>query len=180
VKRRRFITLLGGAAVTWPLAVRAQQGERMRRVAVVMQYVETDPQGQLRAAAFRGGLEKAGWVSGRNISVDYLWGVLDSEWTGGITEHLRQRVPDVIAINSSIGLRAIESTDPGVPIVFIAVSEPVAQGFVASLAHPGGNMTGFSNLEPTLGAKWLDLLKRIAPQATRIAFIYNRSIPVPK
>ena len=116
-------------------------------------------------------------MSGRNISVDYLWGVLDSEWTGGITEHLRQRLPDVIAINSSIGLRAIESTAPGVPIVFIAVSEPVAQGFVASLAHPGGNMTGFSNLEPTLGAKWLDLLKRIAPQATRIAFIYNRSNP---
>ena len=103
--------------------------------------------------------------------------MLDSQWTRGITEHLRQRVPDVIAINSSIGLRAIESAAPGVPIVFIAVSEPVAQGFVASLAHPGGNMTGFSNLEPTLGAKWLDLLKRIAPQATRIAFIYNRSNP---
>jgi ABC-type uncharacterized transport system substrate-binding protein len=127
VKRREFITLLSGAAA-WPLAARAQQDERVRRVAVVMQYVETDPQGQLRAAAFREGLEKAGWVSGRNISVDYLWGVLDSEWTRGITEHLRQRVPDVIAINSSIGLRAIESTAPGVPIVFIAVSEPVAQG----------------------------------------------------
>jgi putative ABC transport system substrate-binding protein len=175
VKRRDFITLVGSAAVTWPLAARAQQRDRLRRVAVVMQYVESDPQGQLRAAAFREGLEKAGWVAGRNISVDYLWGVLDSEWTRGITEHLRQRVPDVIAINSSIGLRAIESAAPGVPIVFIAVSEPVAQGFVASLAHPGGNMTGFSNLEPTLGAKWLDLLKQIAPQATRIAFIYNPS-----
>ena len=177
MRRREFITLLAGATAAWPLAARAQQRDRLRRVAVVMQYVETDLQGQLRAAAFREGLEKAGWVSGRNISVDYLWGVLDSEWTGGNTEHLRQRLPDVIAINSSIGLRAIESAAPGVPIVFIAVSEPVAQGFVASLAHPGGNMTGFSNLEPTLGAKWLDLLKRIAPQATRIAFIYNRSNP---
>jgi ABC-type uncharacterized transport system substrate-binding protein len=177
IGRREFIKLLGGAAATWPLAARAQQRDRLRRVAVVMQYVETDPQGQLRAAAFREGLEKAGWISGRNISVDYLWGVLDSEWTRDITERLRQRVPDVIAINSPIGLRAIESAVPGVPIVFIAVSEPMAQGFVSSLAHPGGNMTGFSNLEPTLGAKWLDLLKRIAPQVTRIAFIYNGSNP---
>jgi putative ABC transport system substrate-binding protein len=177
IGRRQFITLLSGAAAAWPLAAPAQQRDRLRRVAVVMQYVETDPQGQLRAAAFRQGLEKAGWVPGRNVNVDYLWGVLDSEWTRGITEHLRQQVPDVIAINSSIGVRAIESAAPGVPIVFIGVSEPVAQGLVASIAHPGGNMTGFSNLEPTLGAKWLDLLKRIAPQATRIAFIYNRSNP---
>src|ERR1700726_350522 len=114
MRRREFITLLGGAAA-WPLAARAQQRDRLRRVAVVMQYVESDPQGQLRAAAFRKGMEKAGWVAGRNISVDYLWGVLDSEWTRGITEHLRQRVPDVIAINSSIELRAIESAASGGP-----------------------------------------------------------------
>jgi putative ABC transport system substrate-binding protein len=142
-----------------------------------MQYAESDPQGQLRAAAFREGLQKAGWVDGRNMIVDYLWGVLDGEWTRSITEQLRQRLPDVIAINSSIGLRAIESAAPGVPIVFIGVSEPVGQGFVASLAHPGGNITGFSNLEPTLGAKWLDLLKQVAPQTTRIAFIYNPGNP---
>ena len=146
IRRREFITLLGGVAarVLWPLSARAQQRERLRRVAVVMQYAESDPQGQLRAAAFREGLQKAGWVDSRNISVDYLWGVLDSEWTRGITEQLRQRLPDVIAINSSIGLRAIESAAPRVPIVFIGVSEPVGQGFVASLAHPGGNITGFS------------------------------------
>jgi putative ABC transport system substrate-binding protein len=179
MKRRDCMLALGAAVATgaWPLAARAQQRDRLRQVAVVMQYVESDSQGQLRAAAFREGLEKAGWVAGRNISVDYLWGVVDSEWTRSITEHLRQRVPDVIAINSSIGLRAIESAAPGVPIVFITVSEPVAQGFVASLAHPGGNMTGFSNLEPTIGAKWLDLLKQIAPQVTRIAFIYNPGNP---
>ena len=176
IKRRDLITLLSGAA-TWPLTARAQQRDRLRRVAVVMQYVESDSQGQLRAAAFRDGLEKAGWVAGRNIAVDYLWGVLDSERTRGITEQLRQQVPDVIAINSSRGLREIESAAPGVPMVFIVVSEPVAQGFVASLAHPGGNITGFSNLEPTVGAKWLDLLKQIAPQATRIAFIYNPGNP---
>jgi putative ABC transport system substrate-binding protein len=112
-----------------------------------MQYVESDPQGQLRAVAFREGSEKAGWVAGRNINVDYLWGVLDDERIRAISEHLRQQVPDVIAFNSSTGLRAIESAAPGVPIVFIAVSEPVALGLVASLAHPGGNITGFSNLE---------------------------------
>ena len=167
MRRREFITLLSGAA-SWPLAAHAQQRDRLRRVAVVMQYVESDPQGQLRAVAFREGLERAGWVAGRNINVDYLWGVLDSEGASSITEHLRQQVPDVIAINSSTGLRAIESAAPGVPIVFIAVSEPVALGLVASLAHPGGNMTGFSNLEPTLGAKWLGLLKQIAPQANSV------------
>jgi len=172
MKRREFISLIGGAA-SWPITARAQQPERLRRVAVVMQYVESDRQGQLRAAAFREGLQKAGWVDSRNISVDYLWGVLDSEWTRGITEQLRHRLPDVIAINSSIGLRAIESAAPRVPIVFIGVSDPVGQGFVASLAHPGGNITGFSNLEPTLGAKRLDLLKQVAPQTSRIAFIYN-------
>src|SRR6516225_10764203 len=118
MKRRAFITLLGGA-VAWPIAADAQQRDRLRRVALVMQYVESDPQGQLRAAAFRDGLEKAGWVAGRNIAVDYLWGVLDSERTRGITEQLRQQVPDVIAINSSRGLREIESAAPGVPIVFI-------------------------------------------------------------
>jgi putative ABC transport system substrate-binding protein len=177
MRRREFIKLLGGAAAMRPLAATGQQRDRLPRVAVVMQYLESDSQGQLRTVAFREGLEKAGWVDGRNISVDYLWGVLDSEWIRGITEHLRQRTPDVLAVNSSIGLRAIESAAPGVPIVFIAVSEPVAQGFVASLAHPGGNMTGFSNLEPTLGAKWLDLLRQIVPQATRVLFIYNPDNP---
>ncbi|MCP3464701.1 MULTISPECIES: ABC transporter substrate-binding protein [unclassified Bradyrhizobium] len=173
MRRREFITLLGSAAVAWPVAGRAQQREQPRRVSVVMQFVEGDQQGLLRAAAFREGLEKAGWVAGRNVSVDYLWGPLDS----GITEQLRQRVPEVIAINSSIGLRAIGSAFPGVPIVFIGVSEPVERGFVASLAHPGGNMTGFSHLEPTLGAKWLDLVKQVAPQVTRIAYLYNPDNP---
>ena len=176
MKRRAFITMLG-SAVAWPLPARAQQRERLRRVVVVMQYAESDPQGQLRAAAFREGLQKAGWLDNRNISVDFLWGALDRERSRGITEQLRQRLPDVIAINSSTGLRAVEAAAPQVPIVFIGVSEPVGQGFVASLAHPGGNITGFSNLEPTLGAKWLDLLKQVAPQTTRIAFIYNPANP---
>ena len=177
MRRRDFIKGVAGSATTWSLAARAQQRDRLRLVAVVMQYVESDSQGQLRALAFREGLEKAGWVAGRNINVDYLWGVVDDEGIRGITEHLRQQVPDVIAFNSSNGLRVIESAAPGVPIVFIAVSEPVALGLVASLAHPGGNMTGFTNLQPTLGTKWLSMLKQIAPQARRVAFIYNPNNP---
>src|SRR5215469_17399437 len=162
MRRRDFIKVVAGSATTWPLAARAQQRDRLRRVAVVMQYVESDAQGQLRAVAFREGLEKTGWVAGRNINVDYLWGALDSEGIRGITEHLQQQLPDVIAFNSSNGLRAIESAAPGVPIVFIAVSEPVALGLVTSLAHLGGNMTGFYNLEPTLGTKSIRILKQIA------------------
>jgi putative tryptophan/tyrosine transport system substrate-binding protein len=149
----------------------------VRRVGVLMLYAESDPEGQARATAFRQGLERAGWAPGRNIAVDYLWGVFDTNWTSTVTAELKRLAPDVIVVNSSTGLRAIESAVRMVPIVFVGVSEPVAQGFVASLAHPGGNMTGFSNLEPTLGAKWLDLLSTIAPQARRVAFIYNPGNP---
>jgi putative ABC transport system substrate-binding protein len=161
----------------WPFALRAQQPARMRRVAVLMLYAEKDQEGQARATAFRQGLESAGWLAGRNIAVDYLWGVFDSDWTSTVTTQIQQSAPDVIVVNSSTGLRAIEKVAAATPIVFIAVSEPVAQGFVASLAHPGGNVTGFSNLEPTLGAKWFDLLREIAPRLRRIAFMYNPGNP---
>jgi putative tryptophan/tyrosine transport system substrate-binding protein len=179
--RRRELLALGGAtaasSVFWPLTARAQPRGQMRRVAILMLYAESDPEGQIRATAFRRGLERAGWVPGRNIVVDYLWGVLDPDLIRTVTAELRRLAPDVIVVNSSTGLREIESTTRTVPIVFVGVSEPVAQGFAASLAHPGGNMTGFSNLEPTLGAKWLDLLKAVAPQARRVAFIYNPGNP---
>jgi putative ABC transport system substrate-binding protein len=181
MRRRDVVRLIGAAAaassVSWPPAARAQQTDRMRPIAVVMLYAESDPEGQVRAMAFRQGLEKAGWATGRNIAVDYLWGVLDPDWTRTVTAEVQRLAPDVIVVNSSTGLRAIESAVRAVPIVFVGVSEPVAQGFAASLAHPGGNMTGFSNLEPTLGAKWLDLLKAVAPQARRVAFIYNPGNP---
>src|SRR6202012_5003229 len=127
--------------------VRAQQPSRMRRVAVLMLYAEKDPEGQARARAFRAGLESQGWVLGKAIAIDFLWGVFDADWARVVTSQLQQLAPDVIAVNSSTGLRAIEKAVGDPPIVFIAISEPVAQGFVASLAHPGGNLTGFSNLE---------------------------------
>jgi putative ABC transport system substrate-binding protein len=169
--------MIAGSAAAWPLVARAQQSSRIRRVAVVMAFAENDPQGQLRATAFRQGLERAGWTPGRNIEVDYLWGLLDADGTRAVTTKLQRLAPEVIAVNSSTSLRAIQSAVPSVPIVFIAVSEPVGRGFVASLARPGGNMTGFSNLEATLGAKWLDLLKQVAPQVKRVAFMYNPDNP---
>jgi putative ABC transport system substrate-binding protein len=178
LKRRDFITFLGGAAaipLAPPLAAHAQQADRMRRIAVLMLYAENDPEGQVRATAFRQGIEGAGWAPGRNIAIDYLWGVFDNDWTRMVTTLLQRLAPDVIVANGSSGLPAAESAAPTVPIVFVGVTEPVARGLVASLARPGGNMTGFSNLEETLGAKWLDLLKEIAPQTRRVAFLVHAS-----
>jgi putative ABC transport system substrate-binding protein len=179
MRRRRFVFgLLSISAFPLGLSpLRAQQPSRLRRVAVLMLYAEKDPEGQARARAFREGLEKLGWVPGKNIAIDFLWGVFDADWTRLVTTQLQQLAPDVIAVNSSTGLHAIEKVRGATPIVFIAVSEPVAQGFVASLAHPGGNLTGFSNLEPTLGAKWVGLLKEAAPAVRRIVFIYNPGNP---
>jgi putative ABC transport system substrate-binding protein len=179
MRRRRFVFgLLSISALAPGLpALRAQQPSRLRRVAVLMLYGEKDAEGQARARAFREGLESKGWVLGKTIAIDFLWGVFDADWTRLVTGQLQQLAPDVIAVNSSTGLHAIEKVAGATPIVFIAVSEPVAQGFVASLAHPGGNLTGFSNLEPTLGAKWVGLLKETVPAVKRIAFIYNPGNP---
>jgi ABC-type uncharacterized transport system substrate-binding protein len=156
MRRRRFVFgLLSIPALAAGLpALRAQQPSRLRWVAVLMLYAEKDPEGQARARAFREGLESLSWVLGKTIAIDFLWGVFDPDWTRLVTGQLQQLAPDVIAVNSGTGLRAIEKAVGATPIVFISVSEPVALGFVASLAHPGGNLTGLSNLEPTLGAKW--------------------------
>jgi ABC-type uncharacterized transport system substrate-binding protein len=176
MRRRRALALISGAVAALPLRAGAQPA-RNRRVAVLMLYAENDPQGQARAAAFRLGLESAGWTPGRTITVDYLWGAFNPDWTNSVTTELRRLAPDVIVVNSSTALRAIQSTAAVTPIVFVAVSEPVAQGFVASLSHPGGNMTGLSNLEPSVGAKWISLIKEIAPQVKRVAFMYNPDNP---
>jgi putative tryptophan/tyrosine transport system substrate-binding protein len=176
MRRRRVLTLIGGAVAALPLQAGAQPA-RIRRVAILMLYAENDPQGQARAAAFRQGLESAGWTLGRSVMVDYLWGVFSPDWTNAVTMELRRLAPDVIVVNSSTGLRAIQPTAAATPLVFIGVSEPVTQGFVASLSHPGGNVTGLSNLEPSIGAKWIGLLKDMAPQVRHVAFIYNPDNP---
>jgi putative tryptophan/tyrosine transport system substrate-binding protein len=172
MRRREFIAALGGAAA-WPLVARAQQPERMRRVGVLMLYVENDPQGQLRAAAFRQTLESLGWTVGRNLQIDYQWGVGDSDWISAAAAQLLKRAPDVIVANGSSTVRLAQQATSTVPVIFIGSADPVADGIVQSLAHPGGNLTGFTVLETSVGAKLLELLKEVAPGIEQVAVLIN-------
>jgi putative ABC transport system substrate-binding protein len=176
MRRRSFNALFGSAAVL-PFAAHAQLPARAHRIAVLMLYSEQDVQGQVRATAFRQGIERAGWTVGRDLEVNYVWGSFDADWLRTVTAEIERWTPDIIVINSSVGLREIGAAAASKPIVFIGVSEPVARGFVASLSHPGGNMTGFSNVDPTFGTKWVELLKAVAPQVTRAAFLYSQGNP---
>jgi putative ABC transport system substrate-binding protein len=173
LRRRDFIALLGGSAAAWPDAARAQQSNRMRRIGALMNFSESNPQSRNRVAAFQQSIEKLGWTIGRNVLIDYRWYMGDDERARAATAELLRLSPDVILAHSVGAVRAAQKATRTVPIVFTAVSEPVAQGFVAGLAHPGANTTGFTNLEPSVGGKWLELLKEIAPRVTRIAFIFN-------
>ena len=177
MRRRAFITLLGGAAAAWPLAARAQQREKMRRIGVLMLYPENDPQGQLRATSFRQGLEKLGWFVGRNVQIDFQWGLGDADWVRSAAAQLLRLSPDLILANGDAATRIVQQSTRTVPVIFIAGSDPVAEGLVQSLAHPAGNLTGFLVLEPSLGAKLLELLKEIAPNVARIAILFNPDNP---
>jgi putative tryptophan/tyrosine transport system substrate-binding protein len=172
VTRREFITLVGGAAA-WPLAARAQQPERMRSIGVLIHLAESDPEGQARLGAFRQGLVKLGWQVGRNLSIDYRWKASNDDQARAAVAELLKLSPDVILANSTVTLRAAQQATGAVPIVFTTVIDPVAQGFVTSLAHPGGHTTGFAYLESSVGGKWLDLLKEVAPGVTHVAFMFN-------
>src|SRR5262249_7744553 len=172
MRRREFITLLGGAAA-WPLSASGQETRRVRKVAVLMVSAENDPQSRDRVIAFERGLQKLGWTVGRNLQIDYRWGVSDDEHARAATADLLKLGPDLILASAPPALRAAQQATGTLPIVFTAISEPVASGFVASLARPGGNTTGFSSLEPTVGAKWLELLKEMAPRVTRVAVMRN-------
>jgi len=159
MRRRDFITLIGGAVATWPLAARAQQGERMRRIGVLMPFAEGDPEGLARSVALQQGLEELGWTIGRNVQIDYHWGIRDVERAQAAIAELLALAPDVIIASTSQTVAALQRATATVPIVFAGTYEPVTQGFVRSLAHPGGNITGFTHVEATIGAKWLGLLK---------------------
>jgi ABC-type uncharacterized transport system substrate-binding protein len=173
MRRRAFITLLGGAAAAWPFAVLAQQAERMRRIGVLMLYPENDPEGQLRATAFRQGLQKLGWVVGRNVQIDFQWGLGDADWIRSAAAQLLRLSPDVILANGTPAAKTMQQASRTVPVIFIAGSDPVLDGLVPSLAHPGGNLTGFYVFEPSFGAKLLELLKEIAPRVRRVAILSN-------
>jgi putative ABC transport system substrate-binding protein len=176
IGRREFITLLGGAAA-WPLAARAQQPERMRRIGVLMNLAADDPETGARRAAFLQGLQELGWSEGRNLRIDYRWGVGDSDRHRANAAELVALAPDVILAHGSPIVRQLQRATRIVPIVFVSVADPVGGGFAASLAQPGSNATGFMNLEYGLGGKWLELLKQIGPQVTRAGVIRDPTSP---
>ena len=174
MRRREFITLLGGAA-TWPLAARAQT-ERMRRIGVLMGYAEGDVEGQSYLAAFREGLQKLGWVEYRNTRFDARWATADdAEARQRFAKELVALQPDLILSNNTPTTAALLQQTRAIPIVFATVSDPVDSGFVASLAQPGGNVTGFQTAVGSLAGKWLELLKEIAPSVSRVAFLFSRA-----
>jgi putative tryptophan/tyrosine transport system substrate-binding protein len=173
MKRREFITLVGGA-VAWPLAARAQQGERLRRIGVLMAHPKSDPEFQTYLAAFQGELQKLGWVEGRNIQIDSRWGALDdAEARQRSGKELLALRPDVILTQNTPPTASVLEQTRTIPTVFVVVADPVGSGFVESLARPAGNATGFTIMEPSIAGKWLELLKEIAPRVNRAAFLFN-------
>jgi putative tryptophan/tyrosine transport system substrate-binding protein len=173
MRRREFLIVLAGAAATSPFVARAQQSELTRRIGVLMLYPENDPQGQLRAAAFQGQLEKAGWTVGGNLKINYHWGTGDADWVRSAAAQVLRQAPDVMLANGDAAAKAAQQSTRTVPVIFIGGGDPVGDGLVQSLAHPGGNLTGFAVMEPSLGAKLLGMLKQVAPRVTRVAILLN-------
>ena len=172
MKRREFLGVLGGAA-SWPLAARAQQSDRVRRIGVLMGYAESDAEGQAYVAIFREGLQKLGWAEDRNFQIDIRWATSDPEAVQRLAKELVALQPDVILSPTTPTTAALLQQTRTIPIIFAIVSDPVGSGFIASFAKPGGNVTGFIILEPTLAGKWLELLKEIAPRIARVALLFN-------
>jgi putative tryptophan/tyrosine transport system substrate-binding protein len=179
MKRREFITLLGSAAVAWPIAARAQQPERMRRIGVLMGLGANDPGGQSEVSALKRGLQERGWTETRNLEIKY-------SWSGGAPDRIQSSAKElvglqceVIVARSTPVVAALLKETHTIPIVFTVVVDPVGSGFVHSFARPGGNVTGFQNYEFTMVGKWVQMLKEIAPQVRRVAFVYNPTTTPP-
>ena len=176
MKRREFITLLGSAATAWPLGARAQQGERMRRIGVLIPFAEDNPVGQARLAAFREGLLQLGWADGRNVRIDTRWGAGDPNLTRTYAMELVALRPDVIMAFTSAAVAPLRQVTRTVPVVFAVVADAVGAGYVESLARPGGNVTGFTAQEYALSGKSLELLKEILPRVTRVAVLRDSAL----
>jgi ABC-type uncharacterized transport system substrate-binding protein len=176
MQRRSFLTLLGGAAAAWPLAAGAQQPERMRRIGVLMNVAPEDPESQARVAAFAQTLQELGWTIGRNLRIEYRWVAGEADRNRTSAEELVALAPDVLLASGGRAVLPLQQATRSVPIVFAAVPDPVAAGFVDSLARPGGNTTGFAAFEYSISGKWLELLKQIKPQVTRVAVIRTPTI----
>ena len=169
MRRREFITILGGTVAAWPLAVSAQQPDRIRRIGALVNYAADDPEGQTRIAAFQKTLQELGWTEGKSFKIDY-------RWRGASAADLVKLAPDVIVVAGSTNLVAAQQASRAIPIVFVGVTDPVGSGFVASLARPGGNSTGFSLFEYSMGGKWLELLKQVAPGVIRAGVLRNPAV----
>jgi ABC-type uncharacterized transport system substrate-binding protein len=176
VKRREFITLLGGTAAAWPLAARAQQRERIRRVGVLTPFAADNAEGQARLTAFAQAMQQAGWTPGQNLHLDYRWGDGKPDSMRKHAADLAELAPDVIFANSSAAVSPLLQVTRTVPIVFAAVADPVGAGYVESLARPGGNATGFTAFEYSFASKWLELIKEISPRVTRLAVLRDSAI----
>ncbi len=181
MRRREFITLLGGAAAAWPLVARAQQPDRMRLIGVLMAYAESDSTAQSWLAAFRAALAKLGWIEGSNLRIELRWSAADADRMRTLAKELVDLRPNAIFGVTTPVTAALARETKTIPIVFAGVSDPIGSGFAANLAHPGGNITGFMSNDPagTLGGKWVDLLKKIAPRTVRIALLFNPATTVP-
>jgi len=178
MRRREFMTLLGGAAAAWPLAAHAQQPEPMRRIGVLMNRAADDPEGQASVAAFRQALQQLGWSDGRNVRIDIGWGEDDVDRERKHAVELIALAPDIMLASGTLSLAAVQQVTRSLPIVFVNVIDPVGAGFVDTLARPGGNVTGFMNFEYSLSGKWLELLKQIAPSMTRAAVLKDPAFGV--
>jgi ABC-type uncharacterized transport system substrate-binding protein len=176
MRRREFITLLCGVAAAWPLAARAQQPERMRRIGVLTPWPANDAEGQSRVAAFTQALQQLGWIDGQNVRIDYRWGDGKADTMRKYATELVALAPDVILASSSVALAPLLEATRTVPIVFAGIADPVAAGYVESLARPGGNATGFTVYEYSISGKWLELLKQVAPQVTRVVVLRESGI----
>jgi putative tryptophan/tyrosine transport system substrate-binding protein len=173
MRRRDFITLVGGAAVAWPVAAEAQQPERMRRIGVLNGNAEGDPERQAVLSAFLQALAALGWRDGRNIRIEYRWASGDASRLRALAAELASLTLDVIFTSGTPPTTALRQAAPTTPIVFVNVTDPVASGLVSSFAHPGGNITGFTSFELTMGSKWLETLKEVAPSVNRVAVPLN-------
>jgi putative ABC transport system substrate-binding protein len=173
MQRREFIKLLGGAAAVWPLSARAQQPDRMRRIAVLVGYAEDDPETKARLAAFRQGLERRRWSEGRNVRIDCRFAAGRTEQFQPLAKELVALQPDVILAHTTPVVAALQQESPAIPIVFVNVSDPIGSRFIASLSRPGGNLTGVLHYEASITGKWLAMLKEIAPRTGRAALLAN-------
>jgi putative ABC transport system substrate-binding protein len=173
MNRREFIVGVGGAAIAWPLAARAQQDGRVRRIGVLMSFDENDPEGKLRYSAFTQALAGLGWADGRNVRTDLRWAGDDINRIRALAQELVGLQPDIILASSTAATAALQQETRTIPIVFVNVGDPVASGIVPRFNQPGGNITGFANYEATLGGKWLELLSEIAPGLKRAAIMFN-------